>query len=133
MISKFTNTTELTYITSDAGITEIDGDSFALVNFAINGKQVVSVDSSVSKKINRVNVDSEVYDGLWIVGVAGYTNKKTGELRAVNFIVTSKNGAKVVNLFYEKYKKYAVMVRDNNSLIDSLSIPDKLNAYAWAA
>lgn len=133
VVSKFTNTTKLTYISSSAGIAEIGGDAFALVNFDVNGKQIVSVDSSVSKKIDRVKVDSEVYDGLWIVGIAGYTNKKTGELRAANFIVTSKNGARVIDLFNEKWKKYAVMVRDDNSLVDALSIADKLNAYAWAA
>lgn len=59
---------------------------------------------------------------MWIVGVAGYTNKKTGELRAVNFIVTPKNGTRVINQLGEKFKKYAIMVRDDNSLIDSFSI-----------
>lgn len=82
----------------------------------------MSSDSSVSSKIDRVTVNSEIYDGLWIVGVQGYTKKSTGELRALNFIVTSKNGARVVNLFYEKFKKYAVAIRDDNTIISSLTL-----------
>lgn len=103
------------------------------MNFAINDKKLVSTDSSVSSKVDRVSVSSEIYEGLWIVGVQGYTNKNTGELRALNFIVTSKNGARVVNLFYEKFKKYALAIKADNSLISSLSLANQINAYAWAS
>lgn len=51
----------------------------------------------------------------------------------MNFIVTSKNGTKVPNLFKLKYEKIAIAVRDDNSLIGSMSIADQLNAYAWAS
>ena len=68
----------------------------------------------------------------YIVGVSGYTNKKTDELLGVQLIYASKFDV-VFDPMRLCMREYGFCIRENLSILDPLGLSDKISVYGLSA
>lgn len=91
--------------------------------------------SSISNQTApRVNITSKIAPDQWIIGVEGYTDSKSAELRAFNFLVAKKyNYSDKLNDTEIMFRTFIQEFNRDKELLQSFAIPDRMTLYANAA